>query len=129
MLGEKGVSLSGGQKQRIAIARALLQNPSVLLLDEATSALDTESEALVQAALDHLMKGRTSICIAHRLSTVKNSDTICVLAKGVLVEKGKHEELLQIENGVYKKLAEKQMMFGKSESKIDLEAVMDIIEE
>ncbi|KAF0980793.1 hypothetical protein FDP41_013276 [Naegleria fowleri] len=135
MLGEKGVSLSGGQKQRIAIARALLQNPSVLLLDEATSALDTESEALVQAALDHLMKGRTTICIAHRLATVKNSDVICVLAKGVLVEKGKHEELLQIENGVYRKLAEKQMAFGavggmdKTASKMDLEVVMDLIEE
>lgn len=129
MLGEKGVSLSGGQKQRVCIARALLQNPSILLLDEATSALDTESESLVQAALEHLMKGRTTICIAHRLSTVKNSDLICVLAKGILVEKGRHEELLQIENGVYKKLAEKQMMFGKSESKVDLEAVMDIIED
>ncbi|KAL9652286.1 hypothetical protein ABK040_011945 [Willaertia magna] len=111
-LGEKGVSLSGGQKQRIAIARAVLQNPHLLLLDEATSALDTESEALVQAALDKLMQGRTSICIAHRLSTVQNCDVICVLHKGELKEVGKHQELLQIENGIYRKLAQKQMMFG-----------------
>ena len=129
LLGEKGVSMSGGQKQRIAIARALIQDPQILLLDEATSALDTESESLVQAALDVLMKGRTTICIAHRLSTVRNADVICVLAKGVLKEKGKHEELLQIPNGVYKKLAEKQMMFGRSESKVDLEDVLDVIQE
>ena len=123
ILGEKGVSLSGGQKQRIAIARALVQNPQILLLDEATSALDTESEALVQAALDHLMKGRTTICIAHRLSTVKNADKICVLAKGVLKETGTHDELMKIENGIYKGLAEKQMLFSHNE---DLEDVMDI---
>ncbi|KAL9649659.1 hypothetical protein ABK040_003336 [Willaertia magna] len=109
--------MSGGQKQRIAIARAVLQDPQLLLLDEATSALDTESEALVQAALDKLMKGRTSICIAHRLSTVQNCDVICVLQKGELKEVGRHEELLKIENGIYRKLAQKQMMFGhKSES-------------
>ncbi|KAF0979512.1 hypothetical protein FDP41_001490 [Naegleria fowleri] len=112
-----------GQKQRIAIARALVQNPQILLLDEATSALDTESEALVQAALDHLMKGRTTICIAHRLSTVKNADKICVLAKGVLKETGTHDELMKIENGIYKGLAEKQMLFSHNE---DLEDVMDI---
>ncbi|KAG2385680.1 hypothetical protein C9374_003495 [Naegleria lovaniensis] len=123
ILGEKGVSLSGGQKQRIAIARALVQNPQILLLDEATSALDTESEALVQAALDHLMKGRTTICIAHRLSTVKNADKICVLAKGVLKETGTHDELMKIENGIYKGLAEKQMLFSHQE---DLEDVMDM---
>ena len=113
IVGEKGVSLSGGQKQRIAIARALLQNPSVLLLDEATSALDSESEALVQQSLEHLVKRRTTICIAHRLSTIKNADVICVMQKGVLVEKGKHYELLKIENGVYRKLAEKQIEFGE----------------
>ncbi|KAF0973306.1 hypothetical protein FDP41_008513 [Naegleria fowleri] len=115
-LGEKGISLSGGQKQRVAIARAVLQNPQILLLDEATSALDTESEALVQQALDNLMKGRSTICIAHRLSTVQNCDTIYVLVKGELKESGTHHELLKIENGVYKKLAEKQMLFGRSDS-------------
>ncbi|EFC39126.1 abc transporter AbcB1 [Naegleria gruberi] len=114
LLGEKGVSLSGGQKQRIAIARALLQDPKILLLDEATSALDTESEALVQAALDKLMKGRTSICIAHRLSTVKDCNQICVLAKGELREKGTHNELMEISNGIYKGLAEKQMLFSST---------------
>ncbi|EFC45687.1 predicted protein [Naegleria gruberi] len=114
-LGEKGVSLSGGQKQRVAIARAILQDPQVLLLDEATSALDTESEGLVQAALDNLMQGRTSICIAHRLSTVQNCDTIYVLVKGELKESGTHHELIKKEDGIYRKLAERQMMFGKSE--------------
>ncbi|EFC37547.1 predicted protein [Naegleria gruberi] len=127
LLGEKGVSMSGGQKQRIAIARALIQNPIVLLLDEATSALDTESEALVQEALDNLMKGRTTICIAHRLSTIKNSDVICVLVKGKLVEKGKHDDLLEIENGVYRKLAEKQMAFKPKRE--DAEETLDIMEE
>ncbi|KAL9643698.1 hypothetical protein ABK040_016146 [Willaertia magna] len=126
MLGEKGVSLSGGQKQRIAIARALLQNPKILLLDEATSALDTESEALVQAALDELMKGRTTICIAHRLTTVINSDMICVLVKGVMKEKGRHQELIKIPNGIYRKLAEKQMVLVE-ETVEDVEDVMDVL--
>jgi len=84
--------------------------------DEATSALDTESEALVQQSLEVLMKGRTTICIAHRLSTVQNSDTIYVLAKGELKESGTHHQLLQIENGIYRKLAEKQMMFGRDDN-------------
>ncbi|KAL9654499.1 hypothetical protein ABK040_010519 [Willaertia magna] len=126
LLGEKGVSLSGGQKQRIAIARALLQDPKILLLDEATSALDTESESLVQAALDELMKGRTTICIAHRLTTVINSDVICVLVKGVMKEKGKHEELIKIPNGIYRKLAEKQMVLVE-ENVDDVEDVMDVL--
>ena len=117
VLGEKGVSLSGGQKQRIAIARALLQNPKVLLLDEATSALDSESERLVQQALDVLMKGRTTICIAHRLTTIINSDIICVLVKGVLEEKGNHSELIRLPNGIYKSLIEKQMVFNEEHSK------------
>jgi ATP-binding cassette subfamily B (MDR/TAP) protein 1 len=112
MLGERGVSLSGGQKQRVAIARAMIQNPSVLLLDEATSALDTESESLVQDALSRLMEGRTSIVIAHRLSTVQNSDVIVVMAQGKIVEMGKHSDLVTIPNGVYAKLATKQMKFG-----------------
>ncbi|EFC39644.1 abc transporter B family protein [Naegleria gruberi] len=126
ILGEKGVSLSGGQKQRIAIARALLQDPKILLLDEATSALDTESERLVQAALDELMKGRTTICIAHRLTTVINSDVICVLVKGVMKEKGTHSELIKIPQGIYRNLAEKQMIF--TEEKVeDVEDVMDVL--
>jgi len=128
MLGEKGVSLSGGQKQRIAISRALLQDPKLLLLDEATSALDTESESLVQAALDKLMEGRTSICIAHRLTTVINSDVICVLAKGVMMEKGRHEELVKIPNGIYRMLAEKQMLVVEEEVD-DVEEVMDVLVE
>ena len=107
-VGDRGIQLSGGQKQRVAIARAILKNPSILILDEATSSLDSESEMLVQEALDRLMKGRTSLVIAHRLSTIKNSDKIVVLENGVVVESGKHEELVKIENGVYRNLSELQ---------------------
>lgn len=108
LVGERGIQLSGGQRQRIAIARAILKNPKILILDEATSALDSESESLVQEALDMLMKGRTSLVIAHRLATVRNADKIFVLDKGQIVESGNHEELSALENGTYKKLCDLQ---------------------
>ena len=103
VIGDRGGKLSGGQRQRLSIARAVLKNPPVMILDEATSALDTESEKLVQEALDNLMKNRTSIVIAHRLSTIKNADLICVFHEGEIVEQGTHEELLSL-NGIYSKL-------------------------
>jgi ABC-type multidrug transport system fused ATPase/permease subunit len=108
LVGERGIKLSGGQRQRIAIARALLKNPSILILDEATSSLDSESERLVQDALETLMQGRTSIIIAHRLATIRNADSILVLDKGTIFEKGTHKELLEIENGIYKNLSNLQ---------------------
>jgi len=109
LVGDRGIQLSGGQKQRIAIARAILKDPSVLVLDEATSALDSESERLVQEALERLMEGRTSIVIAHRLSTIKKADTIIVLDNGKIKEKGTHEELVKKENGIYKNLSTLQL--------------------
>jgi subfamily B ATP-binding cassette protein MsbA len=102
-IGDRGGKLSGGQRQRISIARAVLKNPPILILDEATSALDTESEKLVQEALENLMMNRTSIVIAHRLSTIKKADQICVFHEGEIVERGTHEELLVL-GGIYKKL-------------------------
>ena len=115
-LGEKGVRLSGGQQQRIAIARAILKNPPVLLLDEATSSLDSESEKLVQEALEHLMEDRTTIVIAHRLATVKKADRIIVMSEGEIVDEGDHQYLIR-NDGLYSRLA--KLQFGPEESAIN----------
>ncbi|MDE5568094.1 MAG: ATP-binding cassette domain-containing protein, partial [Muribaculaceae bacterium] len=106
-IGDRGCRLSGGQRQRLSIARAILKNPSILILDEATSALDSESEKLVQEALDRLMKDRTTLVIAHRLSTIRNADIICVMHEGKIVESGTHDELVKL-NGYYKHLVDMQ---------------------
>ena len=108
-IGDGGNKLSGGQKQRLSIARAVLKNPPIMVLDEATSALDTESERLVQEALENMMQNRTSIVIAHRLSTIQNADTIVVLQKGKIVELGSHKDLMTAD-GVYKSLVEMQSL-------------------
>ncbi|MCK4596752.1 ATP-binding cassette domain-containing protein, partial [bacterium] len=114
-IGDRGAKLSGGQRQRIAIARALLKDPKILILDEATSALDSESEISVQQALERLMKDRTTLVIAHRLSTVQNADRIVVLEKGTVVQEGSHEDLIRQE-GVYKKLYKLQFQQMSLES-------------
>ena len=106
-IGDRGSKLSGGQRQRLSIARAVLKNPEILILDEATSALDTESEKLVQEALNNLLKGRTSVIIAHRLSTIQGADQIIVVAEGKIAEQGTHEELLA-KGGIYAHLIEMQ---------------------
>ena len=107
IVGDRGSNLSGGQRQRISIARAILRNPDILILDEATSALDTESEKLVQEALDQLLKDRTSIVVAHRLSTIRHADMILVFSEGKIVERGNHDELMAL-NGYYRKLNDLQ---------------------
>jgi subfamily B ATP-binding cassette protein MsbA len=110
VVGERGVKLSGGQRQRVAIARAILANPRILILDEATSSLDSESEALIQEALGHLMKGRTTFVIAHRLSTIRRADQILVIEKGEIVERGTHESLYR-KRGRYFEMYTKQLGF------------------
>ena len=109
LVGERGTQISGGQRQRIAIARAILADPAILILDEATSSLDAESERLVQDALDKLMENRTSIIIAHRLSTVRRCDQILVLSAGTIIERGTHEDLVARSNSVYATLARLQL--------------------
>jgi ABC-type multidrug transport system fused ATPase/permease subunit len=111
VIGERGNKLSGGQKQRLSIARAVLKDPSILILDEATSALDTESERIVQGALDELMKDRTSLIIAHRMSTIINADEILVLSKGQIIERGKHQDLIAL-GGTYANLCGLQGIFN-----------------
>jgi ABC-type multidrug transport system fused ATPase/permease subunit len=106
-VGDKGVQLSGGQRQRLAIARAILKNPKILILDEATSALDSANESLIQEALERIMRGRTTIVIAHRLSTVKNVDSIIVLKDGEIIEQGNHTDLIN-RGGLYRELVDKQ---------------------
>ena len=106
-IGDRGSKLSGGQRQRVSIARAILKNPPILILDEATSALDTESEKMVQEALENLMLNRTTLVVAHRLSTIKRADEICVLHEGEIVERGKHDDLIALE-GYYKRLCDMQ---------------------
>ncbi len=120
LVGERGIKLSGGQRQRIAIARALLKDPVLLILDEATSSLDSESERLVQEALEELMKNRTSIIIAHRLSTIREADKIIVLDKGKVVESGNHSELMKNESGLYRYLSQLQLEVQEPEQKISI---------
>jgi subfamily B ATP-binding cassette protein MsbA len=108
VIGDRGIRLSGGQRQRLSIARAVFKNPAILILDEATSALDTEAEKAVQEALNNLMRGRTTLVIAHRLSTIKEADEIIVMQDGQIIERGSHDDLIEVEEGVYKRLTQLQ---------------------
>ena len=110
LVGERGVKLSGGERQRVAIARAFLADAPILILDEATSSLDSESEVLIQQAMERLMTGRTTLVIAHRLSTVKSLDRLLVFDRGEIVEEGKHATLVRKENGIYRRLFERQAL-------------------
>jgi ABC-type multidrug transport system fused ATPase/permease subunit len=123
IVGERGVTLSGGQRQRVAIARALLMNPRILILDDSLSSVDTQTEKLIQAALDSLMEGRTTFVIAHRLSTVRRADMILVMDKGRIVERGTHQELL-VQGGLYKEIHDLQLM-----QNVDFENEMEMLEE
>ncbi len=118
IVGERGIKLSGGQRQRVAIARAILKDPRILILDEATSSLDTESEAVVQEALEVLMQGRTTLVIAHRLSTVRNADRILALDGGRIVEEGSHDELMAL-GGLYADLYSRQLIDTATEDALD----------
>lgn len=108
LVGQRGMMLSGGQKQRVAIARALIKNPRILILDEATSALDSESEQLIQKAMENLTKGRTVLTIAHRLSTIRNASSIAVLQDGKIIEQGSYDQLIMRSDGVFRELVERQ---------------------
>ena len=114
VLGERGQNLSGGEKQRISIARAILHNPKILILDEATSSVDTETEAKIQQALYHLIQGKTTIAIAHRLSTLRHADELLVIDQGKLVERGTHDELMKLDNGIYQRLVTIQTEWSKT---------------
>jgi ABC-type multidrug transport system fused ATPase/permease subunit len=131
MVGERGVTLSGGQRQRVAIARALLMNPRILILDDSTSSVDTQTEKLIQAALDTLMEGRTTFVIAHRLSTVRRADLILVMEAGRIVQRGAHDELLRA-GGLYKEIHDLQLVdrarFSEEMEELQEEKIMPLKE-
>lgn len=128
-MGENGTKLSGGQRQRLAIARSIVKEPTILVLDEATSAIDVRGEKIVQAALDRVSENRTTIVIAHRLSTVRRADRILVLRNGVNVEEGTHEELLSMKDGLYQALVNAQKLESGTEDDADPIEVMEVLEE